>query len=133
MISRKDILAIHARQTSHMAEHVLVEDFPRFGFPVRAIQIDGGSEFKAAFEHACQARGIHLFVLPPRSPKLNAHVERAHRTHQEEFYDVYEIPALLVEHRLLLRAWEDTYNSVRRHQALGYLTPNEYLRQLDHR
>ncbi len=60
------------------------------GFPIRAIQIDGGSEFKALFEAACQALGIALYVLPPRSPKLNAHLERAQRTHQEEFYDLLE-------------------------------------------
>jgi transposase InsO family protein len=133
VISRKDVLAVHDRQSSRMAERVLTEDFPRFGFPVRAIQIDGGSEFKAAFERACQARGIHLFVLPPRSPKLNAHVERAHRTHQEEFYDLHEIPTLLDEHRTLLRAWEETYNNIRPHQALGYLSPNEYLRRCEFR
>lgn len=132
VVSRKDVLAVHDRRTSRMAELVLTEDFPRFGFPVRAIQIDGGSEFKAAFEQECAARGIVLFVLPVRSPKLNAHVERGHRTHQEEFYDLAEIPEALTQHRALLRAWEETYNSVRPHQALGYLTPNEYLRRLDH-
>ena len=60
----------------------------RMPFPVRAIQVDGGSEFQAAFEAACQARGIRLFVLPPRSPKLNGCVQRAQRTHTEEFYEV---------------------------------------------
>lgn len=133
VISRKDILAVHERPTSRTAERVLTEDLPRFGFPVRAIQIDGGSEFKAAFERACAAQGIRLYVLPPRSPKLNGQVERAHRTHQEEFYDIYEIPELLTEHRALLRAWEDTYNNVRPHQALSYLTPNEFLRRFHHR
>jgi len=29
-------------------------------------------------------------VLPPRSPKLNAHVERAQRTYKEEFYAWYD-------------------------------------------
>ncbi|HLQ63878.1 MAG TPA: integrase core domain-containing protein [bacterium] len=31
----------------------------------------------------------------------------------------------------LLRAWEDTYNNIRPHQALGYLTPNEFLRRFN--
>ena len=44
------------------------------------------SLFAAEFELACQKRGLHLFVLPPRSPKLNGAVERAHCTHTEEFY-----------------------------------------------
>ncbi|MGO9178234.1 MAG: integrase core domain-containing protein [Candidatus Limnocylindrales bacterium] len=29
-----------------------------------------------------------------------------------------------------MRAWETTYNTVRPHQALGYLTPAEYLASL---
>ena len=32
--------------------------------------------------------GSALFVLPPRSPKLHGAVERANRTHTEEFYEV---------------------------------------------
>ena len=35
-----------------------------------------------------KARGIRLFVLRPRSPKLNGCVERAQSTHTEEFYEV---------------------------------------------
>ena len=61
-------------------------------FPVRAIQVDGGSEFMAAFEAACQERGITLFVLPPRSPKLNGHVERIDGTHRSEFWELYDGP-----------------------------------------
>jgi hypothetical protein len=48
----------------------------------------GGREFAAEFEQACQQRGWHLFVLPPRSPKLNCAVERAQRTHTQEFHQV---------------------------------------------
>ena len=54
--------------------------------PVRALQVDRGSEFYAEFEDACAQKGIKLFVLPPRSPKLNGQVERANRTHTQEFY-----------------------------------------------
>ena len=57
-------------------------------FEVRAVSVDNGSEFMAEFETACRDRGIALFVLPPRSPKLHGSVERANRTHTEEFYEV---------------------------------------------
>lgn len=129
VVSRKDVLTVSTRTSSAAATQMLRKAFGRFGFRVRAIQIDGGSEFKATFEAACAELRIKLFVLPPRSPRLNGHVERAHRTHQEEFYDLTEIPELLVDHRALLQRWEETYNNVRPHQALGYLTPNEYLAQ----
>ena len=119
VVSRKDVLAVFPRTTSAAAAQMLREAFGRFGFRVRALQIDGGSEFKATFEAACAELQIKLFVLPPRSPRLNGHVERAHRTHQEEFYDLYEIPERLGDHRALLQRWEETYNNFRPHQCTG--------------
>jgi len=98
-------------------------------FPVRAVQVDGGSEFAAEFEEACQRRGLRLFVLPPRSPKLNGAVERAQRTHTEEFYQVTNCSLEMKALNRELREWENTYNTVRPHQALGYLTPHQFLQQ----
>ena len=81
----------------------------------------------AEFEAACARRGIALFTLPPRSPKLNGAVERANRTHTEEFYEITDAEPDLAGLRPALLAWEETYNIVRPHRALGYLTPAEYL------
>ena len=92
-------------------------------------QVDGGSEFAAVFEQACLERGIKLFVLPPRSPKLNGQVERANRTHTEEFYEITPFSLPIAELNRELLAWEQTYNTIRPHQALGYLTPQQFLAQ----
>ncbi len=78
---------------------------------------------------AFQRRGIRLFVLPPRSPKLNGHVERAQRTHQEEFYEVADLEWTVSELNEDLRMWETIYNTVRPHQALDYLTPQQFIAQ----
>ena len=75
-------------------------------FPIKVIQVDGGSEFQDCFEAECQRRGIKLFVLPPRSPKLNGHVERAQRTHTEEFYEVTNTSFEIVELNKALLEWE---------------------------
>ena len=99
-------------------------------FPVRAIQVDGGSEFMAQFETACKERGIRLFVLPPRSPKLNGHVERAQRTHRQEFYCRVQLPNSLKEVNRELRRWENVHNCYRPHQALGYKTPKAFFEKL---
>ena len=56
-------------------------------FPVRALSVDNGSEFMAEFEATCAERGIACSPAA-RSPKLNGTVERANRTHTEEFYEV---------------------------------------------
>jgi putative transposase len=73
-------------------------------------------------------RGIRLFVLAPRSPKLNGHVERAQRTHTEEFYEVTDTSFEIAELNRALLEWERVNNTVRPHQALGYLTKREFLK-----
>lgn len=76
-------------------------------------------------------RGIRLFVLPPRSPKLNGYVERAQHTHKEEFYAYYggaldlDLPSL----NNALRHWERVYNTIRPHPSLGRKPPAQYLRE----
>ncbi len=129
VVSRWDSVDVYHRATAHTAASFLDGLLERMPFPVRAIQVDGGSEFKADFERACQERGIRLFVLPPRSPKLNGSVERAQRTHKEEFYQLVELPDTIGELRQKLRAWETVYNTERPHQALNYQTPVAYYNQ----
>jgi transposase InsO family protein len=133
VISRWDTVELGRQATAAAAAAVLDRLAERMPFPVRAISIDNGSEFMAQFEAACQARGIRLFVLPPRSPKLHGAVERANRTHTEEFYEVTDAEPELEAFQAELLAWERTYNTIRPHQALGYLTPAEFLASLgDH-
>lgn len=126
-VSRWDVLGVYGRATAVTATSFLDELLSRAPFPVRAIQVDGGSEFRAEFEAACQEKGLLLFVLPPRSPKLNGRVERAQRTHKEEFYQLLDPPDTLAEMRLRLLEQEQRYNTYRPHQALGYLTPQAWL------
>ncbi|HKV06207.1 MAG TPA: integrase core domain-containing protein, partial [Candidatus Acidoferrales bacterium] len=127
MVSRWDVVEVHERATSLAAAHFLDTLLDRMPFRVAALQVDGGSEFAAEFELACQQRGLPLFVLPPRSPKLNGQVERSHRTHHEEFYQVIPEDWSVRSLNPQLRRWEQIYNTVRPHQALGYLTPREFL------
>jgi putative transposase len=127
VVSRWDVIQAHTRATAFTAAQFLDTLLHRMPFPIRALQVDGGSEFAAEFEMACQQRGLHLFVLPPRSPKLNGAVERANRTHTEEFYQVTLCSLEMKKLNRELRQWEKIYNTVRPHQSLGYLTPQQFL------
>jgi putative transposase len=127
VVSRWDVIQAHTRATAFTAAQFLDTLLHRMPFPIRALQVDGGSEFAAEFEAACQQRGLHLFVLPPRSPKLNGAVERANRTHAEEFYQVTLCSLEMKKLNRELRHWEKIYNTVRPHQSLGYLTPQQFL------
>jgi putative transposase len=129
VVSRWDVIGVHRQATAATASHFLDELQKRMPFPVKSIQMDGGSEYEAIFETECERRGFKLFVLPPRSPKLNGGVERAHRTHVEEFYEVTDSSFELADLTGELLQWEQIYNTVRPHQALGYLTPLKFLQQ----
>jgi len=130
VVSRWDVCELGRRATAGSAAAVLDALAARMPFPVRALSVDNGSEFMAEFEQACATRGIALFLLPPRSPKLNGAVERANRTHTEEFYEVTDAEPDLVSLRAALRVWETTYNTIRPHQALAQRTPAEFLASL---
>ncbi len=129
VVSRWDVLELAQRATATTTARLLEPILDRIPFQVKAIQVDGGSEFMAQFEEECQRRGIRLFVLPPRSPKLNGSVERANRTHTEEFYYCSTANPTIAELGAELRDWERVYNTIRPHQALGYLTPRQFLDQ----
>jgi transposase InsO family protein len=129
VISRWDVIEAYSTASALRAAFFLDTLIKRAPFKILAIQIDGGSEFKGEFEAECCKRNIRLFVLPPRSPKLNGYVERSNRTHTEEFYEVNDFSFDLLVLNQQLRDWEEVYNTIRPHQSLNYLTPLEYINQ----
>ena len=76
----------------------------------------------------CERLGVRLFMLPPRSPKLNGHASE-NSTHTEKFYETHDGDLQVGPPNRALRRWEQVYNTMRPHHSLGYLTPNEYLRR----
>ena len=101
----------------------LKDDLP---FKLDGIQVDGGSEFMAEFEAACQTKQIKLYVLPPRMPQLNGGVERCNGAWRYEFYASTDLPDTVEALNPLIDEWQDTYNFIRPHGALSGLTPAEY-------
>lgn len=86
-------------------------------FPIKSIQVDGGSEFMKDFEATCEELNIPLFVLPPASPKIKGNVKRMNRIITEEF--LHEtIEDSLVVLRIELNRFIDNYNSFRTHSSL---------------
>lgn len=131
VVSRQAVFGVRSRATAGTATAFLDDLVQRFPFPVQAIQVDGGSEFMAGFEEACKERGIDLYVLPPRSPKLNGRVERLNGTSRREFWECYDGDLNLSSLQAALLVWEHHYNTERPHQALGYQTPAAFLTSLD--
>jgi putative transposase len=98
-------------------------------FEVRRVQTDNGSEFYKHFHQACEDRKLVHFWNYPRSPKMNARVERFNRTIQEEFIDT-ELDLMadnIDQFNRTLMDWLIWYNTVRPHFALGQVSPMQYL------
>ncbi|HET6344135.1 MAG TPA: integrase core domain-containing protein [Myxococcota bacterium] len=117
------------RATSQAASLFLDKVLAEMPFPVQAIQVDGGAEFKAAFEEACQAKGLALYELPPKRPQLNGAVERCNAAWRYEFYQTYDLPAAVDALNPILDSFQHLYNHHRPHGALAGLTPAAYLAQ----
>ena len=76
--ARRQYAKVYSSATAHTARAFLREAAAWLG--IRAVQVDGGSEFMAEFETECKALGLPLLVLPPRSPQPDGIVGRANRT-----------------------------------------------------
>ena len=125
-VTKMLVTEVYIQATSNTAKRFLDKIQQEMPFPIKSIQVDGGSEFMAEFEEACQKKGIALFVLPPKSPKYNGDVERKNGVSRNEFYSQYRGEFKLEVIRPALRQYQRLYNTYRPHQALAQLTPQEY-------
>jgi putative transposase len=101
-------------------------------FTITEIQTDNGSEFAHHFHEACLALGITHYHTYPRSPKMNAFIERFNRTLSEEclVYNRILMRDDVEEFNATLTKWLHWYNHDRPHEGLGLLAPMEYYRSL---
>lgn len=95
----------------------------RAGLQLRTATTDNGPEFGRAFREACRVEGVRQHRIPPRSPNLNAFVERFQGTVLHLHYRVafryrYYMSAATIDADL--QAWLRFYNYQRPHR--GYRT-----------
>lgn len=86
-------VAFAARYTNHGSSSA--SDFLRRASQVlpdcpQHVQTDNGSEFALHFETACTTLHLTHYHTYPKSPKMNAHIERFNRTIDEEFLQYRE-------------------------------------------
>jgi len=124
--TRKRVVALAPRLASRDGSAFLQRLVAQFPFRVEAIQSDGGSEFLKEFGPTVEELGLTHYFNRPNYPQGNGQVERSFRTDEEEFYQVEELPADFGGLEAALLAWNRVYETVRPHQALGYLTPEQF-------
>ena len=91
-----------------------------FGFTIKSVQTDNGSEFRGEFHAWLVKQGLTHYFIPKRSPYWNGYVERVHRTVDEEYYQNVSRPWRS------FAGWLYWYNYERVHSTLRGLTPKEY-------
>ena len=108
--------ASHASLAAAEFFKLCVQVFP---FPMQFVLTDNGSEFKKNF--AAELSRLHLrhYHTYPRTPKMNAHVERFNRTVQESFSNFHKdlLFTDLARFNELLAGWLLFYNMKRVHYA----------------
>ncbi|MBI4652984.1 transposase [Candidatus Kuenenbacteria bacterium] len=120
----------HASLAAKEFFNLCLKVFP-YSFNFLYVLTDNGSEFKKHF--AEELKRLHLlhFHTYPKTPKMNAHVERFNRTIQEEFVD-YHLDELMEPDTFnnLLIDYLIFYNTERVHCAFkNKLSPMQFMLQ----
>lgn len=102
----------------------------KFRVPPQAVLSDHGSENLGAFQELLADQDTPQYFARPRTPKDKPYVERAIGTLERECLQWGGLVIDLKAQQAAIDAWLEKYHSYRPHQALGYLTPNEYAEQL---
>ena len=104
---------------------LLTQLVEQYGRPAK-LRCDNGPELiSSALSEWCEAQGIALHWIQPGKPTQNAYIERFNGSFRREVLDAYLFTSLQ-QVRALLTEWMHDYNTLRPHQALGFLTPMEF-------
>jgi putative transposase len=124
--TRKRVLSVVPRLSSDHGATFLAHLRRTFPFALEAIQTDGGHEFLGAFGPAAAALGITHYFNRPNYPQGQGRIERTFLTDEQEFFEVEELSGNAAALERKLSRWNAIYEGIRPHEALGYLTPNEF-------
>ena len=130
VLTKYRILRVYPSQSSRNGAKFLEECISRFPFSNKAVQTDNGAPFLKEFDKLCKGKGLPHYFIHPRAPKENTYVERSHRSDKREFYQQGNVYSILSVMQAKIKEWEDIWNNIRPHQALGQLTPLQYFWKL---
>jgi transposase InsO family protein len=112
-----------AASAAAFLEHDVLPAYAEAGITLAEVVVDGGPEFKGEFARTAARLGISVHRIPPRSPDLNAFVERFQGTVLHLHYRTafrYRFYTSARDIDADLQAWLRFYNFERPHR--GYRT-----------
>lgn len=132
VLTKQRVLELYPTQSSRNERRFLEKCLHEFPFTTYAVQRDNGAPFQKEFTAYCESTGLRHFFTYPRSPKQNSYVEISHGADEREFYQQGNIIDDFGTMRAKLKDWQRIWNEVRPHQALDYLTPQQYYEKWQH-
>jgi transposase InsO family protein len=130
VLTKRRVLRYYPSLTSKNGACFLRHCLQKFPFAIVNIQTDNGPEFLKYFDALCKEINLPHYFIYPRKPKENTYVEVSHLADENEFYLQGSIGYNIESMNETLEKWEYTWNYVRPHTSLNYLTPEEYLNKL---
>lgn len=132
VLTKWRVLACFASEASRNGAAFLRMCLEEFPFAVQAVQTDNGSPFLKEFAVFTGELSLPHYFTHPRTPKENTYVERSHGSDKREFYAQGNVVASRAAMHARLKTWQQVWNEVRPHEALGYRCPKAYLEYLQH-
>ena len=126
VLTKRRVLKYYPSLASANGAAFLRNCIVRFPFVIKNIQTDNGPEFLKDFEKLCNDLNLPHYFIEPRHPKQDTYVENSHGSDENEFYRQGNVGSSIEWMQEKLDEWEHTWNCIRPHEALDYLTPDEY-------
>lgn len=126
VLTKQRVLECYPSESSQWGAQFLEICLKEFPFPIKVIQTDNGSTFHKYFEVMCKQYKIPHYFIYPRQPKQNSYVEISHGADEREFYQNGNVFYDRGRMRDALKKWQEIWNTIRPHEALNQLTPEEY-------
>lgn len=120
-------IAIHlaTRPSSWQAKQALEKVLKLLGRDIVVVNDNGSENLKHAYQYL-KDQDVTQYFARPHTPKDKPHVENVIGKLQQECLDEYRGHYSLTERDTQVTAWVNDYHYYRPHQALSYLTPEEF-------
>ena len=130
VVSKQAAIHVSGSISSKQAAIAWKKAVHALGLP-QAVLTDNGSENLGAFAALLQEQPTEHYFARPHTPKDKPHVERFIGSLERECLQWGGVAIDLADQQLAINQWLKKYHSYRPHQALGYLTPDEYRATLE--
>lgn len=126
IVTKQTVIHVATTSSARQAAIAWQKAYHTFHIRPQAVLTDNGSENLGAFQQLLAEQKIPHYFARPRTPKDKPYVERMIGTLERECIQWGGVAIDLKDQQRVIDAWLTKYHSYRPHQALNYLTPDEY-------